>query len=170
MAFNIKYFSETKGYSKLRSEYTNLKMTHANTGEKTQISLPCAILLERFEYWTKRHNGNLVDLIIEEKKYDIDAVITKSEQKELNEGWFFKSLNEIKEYSFMPKSKRTIKRSIDHLVASNWVARRKSQIVNLKNLNDYRLLIGNIGKSLNEVGSTYPIPKETHIELKKRLG
>lgn len=158
-------FSKTKGYGRLRSEYTDLKMEVEGKKEKTRVSTEIMILLERFEYWTVRHCGSLEEVVLEETKYSLEELKDSNHQQKLSLGWFFKPIPEIKEYSFLPVCRHTIIRCLNRMEYNNWIVKRPSEIRKYGNVNDYRLIFKNIAVDLYNEGSNYPFDEETHDKI-----
>lgn len=77
-----------------------------------------ALILNQFLLYSRQTN-NYDKLLQEEIDRDLDS-------GQPRQGWFYKSLKELKEETFAPISTDTLKRHIDFLVEKGWVFTRKN--------------------------------------------
>ena len=109
-----------------------------------------AIILNQFIYWSQRIKD--FDSFIKEEnkrreKNDMDSTDT-----ELQNGWIYKELGELKDEIMFTCSSKTVGRKLEILLNNGWLNRRNNPKYKWDRTYQYRVDLLKIAKDLNKIG------------------
>lgn len=127
----------------------------ALTGDFTK-----AVLLNQFIYWSERVKD--FDKFIEEEKKRMEVEGQKTDFKKQN-GWIYKTSEELSEETMLGLSPQTIRRHLKELIDNNWLDERENPNYKWDRTKQYRVNISKIQKDLQKLGYSlegYPLELE----------
>jgi len=108
-----------------------------------------ALILNQFLYWTER-------------VYDFDKMIAEENQRRLthgieeqinlNNGWIYKSAEELNEEIMINKSPATILKHLDVLISNGWIRKRNNPNFKWDRTYQYRVNLVKLQADLHRIG------------------
>jgi hypothetical protein len=109
-----------------------------------------AIVLNQMIYWSERVAD--FDKFIEEEKGRLSTETTKSDILEYQNGWIYKTAEDLAEECMITNSESTMRRYLDKLISCGWLSTRRNPKYKWDKTMQYRVNITAIQKALFTMG------------------
>lgn len=130
---------------KLRRSVIKEELLEITKDEKSNYSIPAAIILNQFIYWSERVKD--FDLFIEqENKRRLDDKI------EIANGWFYKTAEELSAETLLGLSKSNMLIHIQKLIDKGFIFERRNPRYNWDRTKQYRVDLVKINEALIKAG------------------